>query len=60
MIVRAKRYITEVILVIRNYCGYQHFLPCDPDFGLLFENFNLANNFGIMSTGGNKPYDLDI
>ena len=47
---------------IRHFRGYQHFLPYDPDLGLLFENVNLAtyNKFCTVSAGDNKQYDLDI
>ena len=39
------------ILVIRRFCGYHYFFPCDLDLGVwpIFENFNLANNFWTVS-----------
>ena len=39
-------YFTWVFLVIRPFCGYHYFLPCDLYLGVpFFENFNLSYNF---------------
>ena len=35
---------------IRPFCGYHYFLPCDLDLDPLFERFNLAKNFWIVSS----------
>ena len=44
-------YFTRVFLVIRAFCGYNYVWPCDLDLGVwpIFKNFNLANNFWIVS-----------
>ena len=37
-------YFTRVFLVTRPFNGNQHYWPVTLEFGLIFENFNLANN----------------
>ena len=38
-------YFTWIFPVMRHFCWYHYFWPCDLDLAPYFENFNLAKNF---------------